>query len=394
MRPERTRVPDISGGPQAMAIRQAARAAVLLDRLRRCEIWPFMLQAEVTNLAQDVVTRMNTDDLKNESGGVLAITRGRIFSDTAKSSTSSIAAPFTNVSIRVLDNDGARPLTKRPTPLPIMFARDTNTWVLDRPHVISERGSLSAYLTERNSVATTDVSLMVMGDAVIGDLTASELDELIGMGLYPGVAGSGGGWVRSLLFSMLAGDEPVPGLPAEAELAMLSLRERAASLRLLLASGRSRAAVLEASVADIPSNGTADLPSDSLRNDTGWPMLVTRLMTNVVIGPQDTAVAVPPRTAVSADLSVVAGKNRHPLVWRPTVAALIGAGDSGEWNLDRPMVLEPGAAVECKAYEVAGAGSLDMFLSVHGQLIEGIGTAELRECVALGLLDGWRAQRD
>ena len=388
-RPERTRSADVSGGPRAAALRQAARAAALLDRLRRCEIWPFMLQSEVADIAQGVVTQMSTDDLKNESGGVLVVTRGRIFSEAAKGATA-IGGPAGNVSLRLLDNDGARPVMRQPVLLPTLFARDTNTWVLDRPHVLSVRGSFSAYLTEEGSGATTDVSLMLMGDAVLGDITASEVDELVGMGLYPGVAGSGVAWAGPLLLSQDLPD----GIPAGTELAILSLRGRVAELRTILLRCRSRAVVLSSSVADVPANGSADVPSDSLRNDTGWPLLVTAMMTSVVDGPSSTGVATAPYTLLSAEMSVLIGRTRRPLVWRPTVAALIGCADSGVWALDRPMVLDPGSSVEVKVQEEGGSSANDLYVSVHGQLVEGIGAAELRECVALGLLDGWRAQRD
>jgi len=348
-----------------------------------------MLQSEVADIAQGVVTQMSTDDLKNESGGVLVVTRGRIFSAAAKGATA-IGGPAGNVSLRLLDNDGARPVMRQPVLLPTLFARDTNTWVLDRPHVLSVRGSFSAYLTEEGSGATTDVSLMLMGDAVLGDITASEVDELVGMGLYPGVAGSGVAWAGPLLLSQDLPD----GIPAGTELAILSLRGRVAELRTILLRCRSRAVVLSSSVADVPANGSADVPSDSLRNDTGWPLLVTAMMTSVVAGPSSTGVATPPYTILSADVSVLIGRTRRPLVWRPTVAALIGCADSGVWALDRPMVLDPGSSVEVKVQEEGGSSANDLYVSVHGQLVEGIGAAELRECVALGLLDGWRAQRD
>jgi len=393
VRTEKRRQAKLDGGSSAISGRLVARTVHLLDRLRRSEIWPFMIQAESTNITQDVVTQMNTDDLKNESGAVLVVTRARVFSDTAKSTFTVIQPPATNVSLRLTDNDHMQSITKQPVNLPVLFARDTNTWALDRPHVISTRGSFSAYLTEEGSGSTTDVSLMLLGDVVAGDLTASEVQELIGLGLYPGVAGSAGGWARFLLYASLAEDVE-DGVSEEVELAQLELRSRVSELRLRLARSRSRYTVLETSAANVPANGTVNLPSDRLRNDSGWPLLVTRMMMNTLGAPASTGTVAKPLTNLSADVSVLSGRKRKSLVWRPTVGALIVDADSNVWKLDQPMVLAPGDSVEIKAYEETGGGTIDMYVSLHGQLMEGMGAAELRECVALGLLDGWRAQRD
>ena len=393
MKAERRRFEHLKGGPQAVGARLTARAVYLLDGLSKSRIYPFMLQAENSDLTTGQVTQMNSDDLKNESDGVLVVTRGRVFSATAKSETTTIPAPNAEISLRLYDNDHMQLITKRPAILPVLFGWETNTWVFDRPHVISRRGSFAAFLTEEGTGSSDqDVSLMLLGDSVVGPLTASEVQESIALGLYPGVAGSSGGWVRSLMFSALSRGERLPSEAPEEELARLDLQAKVLKLRYRLAQCRVRCAVLTSEATSVAANGVTPLPSDRLRNDSGWPMLVTQFHTNTGLFAQSsTNNANPSTTDLSSDIAVLLGGQRRRLVWRPVVAPLVASADSGAWRLDRPMVLPPGDSLEVKVYEEVGGASSAAKVAVHGQYLEGLGADELQAAVSLGLLDGWKA---
>ena len=362
------------------------RAVELLDKLRRTEIVPYVLESSLLNLAQAVATRMETDDFKNTSGGPFVLTRMRAFT-AASLAASSAGAVFQNVSVKPIDNDRNEPLAKAPVLLPVYLAVDDNALVLDRPHVLAPDGSLGVMVREGDTAGTTDLFWAFLGEVLYGDLlSAREVQELIALGLYPGFLGREVAWAQVEAMRWLFGDGPRCATLA-GEALRWALRERVADLRQKLAWAERSTYVFGAGVIDITTNAVTSLPIGRFRNESGSPVALFRMNLATLT---DAAASAAGAVFSNVSLEVYhSGPNRQ-LTKSPVLApCLVGIRDS-EWVFERPLVLGPGEAMEINAIEENVNGTTNVYAAVHGEHVRGLSAAELREAVSLGLYQPWR----
>jgi len=349
------------------------------------------MESRTTNLTQNVATRIEADDTKNTSGGPFIFQEGRAFT-AASLAASASGAVFSNVSIQWVDNDRTQRLAKQDVLLPTLVSFETNTWKLDRPHVVSPATSFSAVLREENAAGTTDAYLSLLGSTVIPratggrGVTAAEVREAVALGIFPSFANELGSWERWTFFSTLLGDdEPVCGSAAGEKL-RLRLRERTAELRLRLAEAQYHAHVLTAFAADITQSTATPLPSDRLRNDSGAVFVVSkmRLFTRAALA----------ATAAAAIFNNVSIGLRHMgpdrnIVKSKCLAPLLFSRRDNTYELPHPLVLAPDETLEFDAIEENVNGATDVHVGVHGELIFGMNAEEVREAISLGLYSTW-----
>lgn len=365
------------------------RAIALLQKLRHVELSPYVLGSNSNNLVQAAFATMNVDDFKNQSGGPFILTRARFFT-TAAVAASASGAVFSNISPKIIDNDQTRVLCKHPTLLPVLVDYADNSAYLDRPHVIAPVGSFSVILEEENINATTDVWVALLGEAVVPavekgvSMTASEVREAIGLGIYPAFSSQQAAWERREFYPMLLGDEPV--CSPEIEEARWDLRARVAELRLLLSQARFQSYSFEGNADNIPQNATTSMAGERFRNDSGSPMAITRIRVF-------TAAAVVASAAVAvfnnvAFLFTHGGPNQtltRTAILGPCLFTIL----DNEWVLERPLILGPDEGINVQVVEQSVNATTDVYIAMHGEIVRGMSTAELRECVSLGLYGTW-----
>ena len=357
----------------------------LLDKLRRSALIPFVMESNVNNATISVFSRLNVDDLKNESGGPFVCSRVRIFTTAALAAAAS-ASVFNNISVKIVDNDRHQVLTKEPSLLPVLVSRRDNTWTLDRPHVIASEGSWDVAVQEEGVDGTTDIYVAFLGETVLGDMTAAEVRRAVGLGIYPGFRGRYVGWsMASFVAEALDG----PCETEKGEMLRLALRLRVAQLSLKLSEAHVRPIVLEASADNLANGSLTDLPSAPLRNDSGQPLAITRAMACTVA-----ARAAAAATSVFNNVSFeIVRSDEKKLTWRPVLAPCLFDIRNNTWLFERPMVVEPGGSVEARVFEEAVGATTDVHFSLHGFMVEGLSTSELQECISLGLFTTWERRR-
>lgn len=362
------------------------RAVTLLDLLRRSEISPYVMSGSSTDLVQNVATRMQTDDFKNSSDGPFLLTRISFFTIDALAAAAS-GAVFSNVAAKIIDNDRKPPLTKIAVLLPALVSIADNTISLDRPHVMAPGGSFTVILREQNIGAITNAYAALRGEMISGGLlSAAQVRELIALGLYPGMLGRDQVWTQNLFVNLLFGDGPRCGSQA-GEMLRWALRERVAELLSVLRRTRSSAYAFHGRVLNIATNTTTSMPTDSFRNDSGFPVLITRIKAATY-----TTVAATAAGAVFNNVAFVffhSGPNRS-LTRSPVLAPCLFSISDNEWVFERPLVLGPDEALDVRLVEQSVNDTTDVYVGLQGVQMPGISAEELRECVSLGLVQPWK----
>jgi len=366
------------------------RAVDLIDGLRQSTILPYVMESSADNITQNSQTRLPVDDFKVIEGAPFLMTGMRYFA-TAALAASASGGPFANVSIRVMDNDRMQHLTKNPTLLASMVRYDSNTLEFDRPLVMSADGSFGITLTEENVNGTTDVFVSMLGEVIAGGkLDSDDLREAVALGVYPAFRGRHNFWDKVILASVLRSEE-ARCLTQEGEEKRWALRARVAELRQKLCKASFLTYIFESDTSNIPKGTTINMLSSVLRNDSGFPVAITRIGCFTGSGFAASATG-----SVFNNISVAAtfvGRTNFALTSSVVMAPCLFDRKDNNWLLDRPLVVGPDEGMEFRVSEEDVNATTDVNVSVQGYVVHGLSTPELQECISLGLINSIRRTR-
>lgn len=162
-----------------------------------------------------------------------------------------------------------------------------------------------------------------------------------------------------------------------------ALAERAVVLLDKLSRSVIHPYAMSSSQTNLTASDYTDFDDDDLRNATDGPMLVTRMrMWNG--SAVDASAIVAPFAQYSFMVSDEEG--RHQIMRDPVFQSVLFAIDTISWVLDRPYVLDHGAALLVRALEEAAGGTTDVHISALGEVVlGGMTAAEVEESLMLGL---------
>jgi len=360
----------------------AERAVILLTKLSRSVIHPYVMFGSSVNLVRNTITDLTIEDFRNDQDGPFLITRVRVMS-LASLTAAAATAPFSNVSLQMYDLEGHHQLQKDPVLLPVLMGIADNTWTLDRPYVLDRRSALLIQATEENIAATTDIYLSVMGEVVLGEMSGREVEEAIGLGLYPLAGRQASLWDYFLLMGKLFGNTP-PKLKGEADDLLYDLRMRVAVLRQKLRDADYVAYVLEDGAVDLTQNALTLLTRERFRNDQGGPLAIHRVRTFVTGG-----LAAAASGAVLDNISFLMQSvdERIDLIRTstPVIGPCLFSREDNTWTLDHPHVLRQNGSLQVDLTENNVNATTDVFVSFIGEAVRGVDHNDLRAAVALGL---------
>lgn len=387
--PERIPILDLDMGVDA---RVCDRAVQLLDKLRRSEMLPFGTESRVTSVTGGSYGILEINDLKNPFKGPWVMSQVRAWGGTTVAASASGAVPG-NIALRIIDNDRAKPLSKNAILLGGLFALDSNTWELDRPHVFGPAASIFARLENPGGVGT-GAYISFLGEVVLGGaITAAEVREATGLGIYPTPAWQGGSWTNSVLLPLLLADEPVCAT-VEGEQLRWELRARVAELRIKLALSRIRPQVLMGYVQNIPVSSSRPFQVATLRNDSGFPVLINKVVLGTVTADAASAIgSVFSNVSIKLYLTGGALEDRY-MTWKRVLAPTFVDRSTNTWMFERPVLVRPDEAFKMEALEEGINATTDVYSAFHGFVAEGLSVDEARECASLGLFSAWRRSGD
>jgi len=367
--------------PSLFETRLAERAIILIDKLSRCVLHPYIIAENQNNITRNGITPMPLDGFRNDQDGPFVLTRVRAGTMAAPAAAVS-GAVFSNVALRIEDVAGNNMLGQDATVLPALFSRVTNTWTLTRPYVIERRGALKVMLTEMNIAATTDVYVAFHGELVLGDMTADEVREAIALGVYPLPGQQAGVWPRFALLESVFGARPPRVSSAQAADALERLRVLGRTIMGKLSAADCSAYVLEARETNITASGVTDMTRNDHRNNQRCPLAITRVVANTAAS-YSIDPAASPFENVAVSISAI-DEGRY-LTRDFTLLSTLLNFASGAWVLEHPFVLSPNGSLQVRLQELAGNATTDVHFSFQGEVLRGIEAAELRAAVTLGL---------
>ena len=372
--------------------RVCERAVRLLDKLRRSEIMPFATESRTTSVAASTVTSLEISDLKNPFNAPWVMTQVRVFTSTGLAASAS-GATSSNLTLRLIDNDRQKPLFKRSIRASALVGLDSNTWELDRPHVLGPAASLYAQI-ESTGAPGNGIWAAFLGEVVLGGIiSAAEVREAIGLGIYPTSGWRAGAWTQSALLPLLMGDQPVCETE-EGERLRWSLRERIAELRLKLAAATIQPYILaNTATSDVPQAGSIVFPIAFLRNDSAFPVVMNKVVLATVASAAASAIG-----SVFNNISILAqltgGNDDRYITWKRALAPTFVDRSTNTWMFERPCLLKPDEAIRLVALEENVNATTDLYAAFHGFVIQGLSNDEVRECISLGLFSAWRRSGD
>lgn len=360
----------------------AERAVFLLDKLARSVLHPYVLYSTTTDLAQNDQTDLSVVDFRFDAGGPFVITHVRVNTDSDNTPLASAAtAPFSNVSLQLLDMDGQHNLTKDPVLLPVLVGISDNTWTLDRPYVLERRSALLVQATEMNVDGTTNLFVGVHGTVVLGDMTAREVEEAIALGIFPMGGVQPGVWDPSVLLGGLFGMQP-PRLKGEAADTLDALRGKVALLRAKLRSAEYTSYHLTGNSNNITRNAVTLMSRESFRQDQSGPFAVTRVraMTAATLG---ASAATGIFTNVS--FSFYSVDEQLSLTKLPVQAPILFSRANNTWTFPHPHVMGKNGSMQITLTELDTNGTTDVYVALVGEAVRGVDHNDLRAAIALGL---------
>lgn len=162
-----------------------------------------------------------------------------------------------------------------------------------------------------------------------------------------------------------------------------ALAERAVVLLDRLSRSVIHPYAMSSSQTNLAASDFTDFDDDDLRNSNDGPMLVSRLRMWARSEVAATAVEAP---LPQYSWMLTDGEGRHEFMRTPVFSSVLFAIDTTTWCLDRPYVLDRGAALLARAREDAGSSVNDVHLSVLGEVVLGGMTgAEVEEALMLGV---------
>lgn len=387
--PERLPELDLSFGVDP---RVCDRAVHLLDKLRRSEMLPFGSESRVASVTGGSYGILEISDLKNPFKGPWVMSQMRAWGGTTVAGSAAGAVPG-NLALRIIDNDRAKPLSKNAILLAGLFALDSNTWELDRPHVFAPAASIFARL-ENPGGAGTGAYVSFLGEVVLGNaITAAEVREAIGLGIYPTAAWRSGVWTNSVLLPLLLSDEPVCAT-AEGEALRWELRARVGMLRWKLATAQVRPQALMGYVQNVPASSSRPFQIATLRNDSGFPVLLNKVVFGTVSADAASAVgSVFSNISINMFLTGGAQEDRY-MTWRRILLPTLVDRSTNTWMFERPVLVRPDEAFKVEALEGGINATTDVYVGFQGFVAEGLSVDEARECASLGLFSAWRRSGD
>jgi len=364
----------------------AERAVILMSKLCRSTIHPYVVSGFSSNgvgafaaLAQNAVTPLDPERFRNDQDGAFVITRSRCFTVTNAVTSANPGAVFSNVSLQVSDVEGNDVLGRAPALLPTLHSRESGTMVLSRPYVMGRRSALLVRATEENVNGTTLLFVSFMGEVVLGPMSDREVREAVMLGIYPLPGRQSGVWDHTFLMGRLFGRRP-PKLKGEADDLLYDLRDKALVLREKLRAADCSAYVVEDGRSNLVRDTDTAMNRDSLRNDQKGPFAVTRAAIHC-----DTAF-----TGNSGPFSNVAlrveGVDEPLRLTRDFVEApLLFNIATNMWLFDHPHVVAPrgGLGIALREHDIDA--TTDVHLALHGEVVRGVTSRELRQAVALGM---------
>lgn len=380
-----------SPGPFDFGPALCEKIVVLMDKLRRSVIEPFMTTSLSAALAQDLRTQFGTEDLKNQSGGPFVLTRVRTNAITSAWSTAATVSSRNNVGYRLVDNDSGEAFSKQPVPVAALQTYAENTWLLDRPHVVAPQASFTAIAEEFNIAATTQCHVTLLGEVVYGGLmSADDVRQAVALGIYPALRGHQGSWTQlSGLIELLKDDGPRCASLAVEKLRW-ELRARIAELRQKISRCRCAPYILESRSTAVSATRNTELPGFRLRNDSGHPIALSlyRVFGATTRAANQSGAAASSRAIELTHL--VSGGEKRMLTWRPTSVPTLISWLFSTGVFERALVLGPNDSMGVQIYgKATGADTDIVHMAIQGEILEGIGADELREAVSLGLYSTW-----
>ena len=384
------RIPIASYAP-GLDARVCARAVELLDKLRQSEMMPFGSESRVASTTDSSFSILEISDLKNPYAGPWLVTGVGCFGGTALAASASGAVP-SNLALWIYDNDRGMTLMKTAVLLPVLFDLDSNKTYLIRPHVMGPAASLYVRV-ENQGGASTGVWVSFTGETVLGKkITAAEVREAIGLGVYPSPQWRSGLWSGGALASLF--DNDAVCATQSGEQLRWELRSRIAYLRLKLAESSLRPFSLYGRAIDVPQAGSLPVEIASLRNDSGFPLLVSKVTFGTVASLAATAIgAIFSNIAIQVFLTGGLEEDRY-MLWRRVLAPTLVARATSIWQFERPVLVRSDEAFKVTALEQYIAATTDLYANFQGFYAQGLSADEARECVALGLLSGWSRPGD
>jgi len=372
--------------------RVCERCVVLLDKLRRSEIMPFATESRVASVSAGVVSSLEISDLKNPFNGPWVMTQVRAYTSTGLNGTAS-GAIGPNLTLRLVDNDRQKPLFKRSASISAVVALDSNTWELDRPHVLGPAGSLYAQI-DNVAAPPNGIWMGFLGEVVLGGhISAAEVREAIGLGVYPTSRWRAGAWSQSALLPLLMSDEPVCETAA-GEWLRWELRARIAELRLKLATAVIQPYVLASTpITNIPSGASRPVPIAFLRNDSAFPIVFTKVVVSTVSADAASSIG-SVFNNISLYAQLIGGNDDRYVTWRKMLAPTFVDRATNTWIFDRPCLIKTDEAIRLVASDEAVNATTDVYAAFHGFTIGGLSADEVRECIALGLFSAWARSGD
>lgn len=359
----------------------AERIVILLDKLSRSTIHPYVMADVQNNLTQNAFTSFDADDLRNKMGGPFVITRLRVYT-TAGVDGSNAGAIFSNVAFRIEDLEGHHVFTRFPVLLPTLFSLNDNTWHLDRPYVLERGSSLFVQAQEQNVNGTTDVHLAVHGEVVQGNMLAPEVEEAIGFGIYPMAGRQLSVFDSMTLFDLLLGSRP-PRLKGEVADLLEGLRRRTMTVWKRLADADFVAFIARSTAANITRNAETLLNRDDFRNPEGGAYAVSRVRC-FTIATQAAAAA----GAVEDNVATSLASTDERIALTPDEGVLnpvLFSRDDNTWMFDHPLVVRRNGSLQFRSHEQNVDGVTDVFYAALGEAVRGVEHDDLRFAVSLGL---------
>lgn len=167
-----------------------ARILELRQKLSRARIRPLLLPNGEVDITQSRWTTLPSERNRNDSDYPFVVRSIQAWTGASRAA-SAAGNVFANVSLDVsISLDRTYKMTWRPILFPTFFGVGDPQWVFDYPIPLGNKEAFALRLIEENIAATTDAFLTVQGEVVEGDLTADDLREAIGLGIY-------GAWRRA-----------------------------------------------------------------------------------------------------------------------------------------------------------------------------------------------------
>ena len=366
----------------------AERAVILMDKLSRCTIHPYVLSSAsktgvgaLAPLTQNRTTPLNPEDLRNDQGGPFVILHSQAFTVNTTVASANVTAPFSNVAIQVADTDGNSLLGRTAALLPTLYSINSNAWDLYRPYVLKRRSALLVKATEMNVGGGTILFVSFIGETVLGEMSAREVNEAIMLGVYPLPGQQSSVWDCGDVMQRVFGPKPAK-LKGLADDVLADLRDRVVILREKLRAADMAHYVVEDGRTNITASGDTGMNRDALRNDQKGPIAFSRAMLFTTSN-----IASPGTNSLFTNVSLKIESTDEPLRLTRAFAEapLLFRRSSLTWMLDRGYVVAPRGGLAVTLREGAGASTTDVHLALHGEVVRGVTTRELRAAVALGL---------